>query len=323
MLLYTTLVLWVFCALCILFEQRNLRVIIYTGIFGMIASIAFLIMGSPDVAMAEAAISSFTTIFFVVCLEKYYKFKADKHEEEVRVEKVNYLTRYILPLIFTVFSFGLFVYFIPDNVVNTYLKDMYIARFMDDVGGLNPVTAIYLRYRVYDTLFEALILVIAVVASIHMSKFSDGYLLDGKHSEVEDSGLAKYAIRAVSPLILVFGVFVILNGHISAGGGFQGGLIIASFFVARYMIYNVYDLPINKVAKAEEMVFIAIALLAAVIVFQGQADFADTPLTRIIFLLVMNTLIGVKVACGFIILFYRFVAIERNDSEMPQTKPEV
>jgi len=184
------------------------------------------------------------------------------------------------------------------------------------VGGLNPVTAIYLRYRVYDTLFEALILVIAVVASIHMSKFSDDYVKDGKHSEMEESGLARYAIRVVSPLILVFGVFVILNGHISAGGGFQGGLIIASFFVARYMIYDVYDLPITKVAKAEEMVFIAIALLAAVIVFQGQAGFADGPAAQIIFLVIMNTLIGIKVACGFIILFYRFVAIERNDIDL-------
>lgn len=30
------------------------------------------------------------------------------------------------------------------------------------------------------------------------------------------------------PIILVFGAYVIVNGHLSAGGGFQGGAIVAS-----------------------------------------------------------------------------------------------
>lgn len=313
MLLYATLSLWIISALFILFERRNVRIIIYSGVFGLIASIAFLLLGSPDVAMAEAAISVFTTIFFVVCLEKYYSFDADIHEKEAAAKKVNYLTRYGLPLVFTVFLTGLFIYFIPNNVVNPYLKELYLSRFAQDVGGFNPVTAIYLSYRVYDTLFEALILVIAVVAAIHMSRFSDDYVKDGKHSEMEDSSIAKLAIRVISPVILLFGVFIIANGHISAGGGFQGGLIIAAFFVARYMIYDVYDIPIAKVTRAEEMVFVVIALLAAVIVFQGLFDVGASALYQNIYLVVMNTLIGVKVACGFILLFYRFIAIERND----------
>jgi len=313
MLLYATLTLWIISALFILFERRNVRIIIYSGVFGLIASIAFLLLGSPDVAMAEAAISVFTTIFFVVCLEKYYSFEADLHEKQTEALKVNYFTRYGLPLVFTVFLAGLFIYFIPDNVVNPYLKELYLSRFAQDVGGFNPVTAIYLSYRVYDTLFEALILVIAVVAAIHMSKFSDDYVKDGKHSEIEGDSLANLAIRMISPVILLFGVFIIFNGHISAGGGFQGGLIIAAFFVARYMIYDVYDIPIAKVTRAEELVFVAIALLAAAIVFQGMFDITASTLYQNIYLLVMNTLIGLKVACGFILLFYRFIAIERND----------
>ena len=30
------------------------------------------------------------------------------------------------------------------------------------------------------------------------------------------------------PLIFLFGAYVIMNGHLSAGGGFQGGAVVAS-----------------------------------------------------------------------------------------------
>ncbi len=34
--------------------------------------------------------------------------------------------------------------------------------------------------------------------------------------------------QVLLPLIFIFGAYVILNGHLSAGGGFQGGAIAAS-----------------------------------------------------------------------------------------------
>ncbi|MCL2567870.1 MAG: DUF4040 domain-containing protein [Oscillospiraceae bacterium] len=315
-MLYVVLGLWIFSALMILFEKKNVRVTLYLGIFGLLASIAFFLLGSPDVAMAEAAISTFTTIFFIVCLEKYYKFEGDFIEvEDTQAEKKpksTFVIRYILPLLFTIFAAGLFIYFIPDNVVNPYLKELYLTRFMDEVGGYNPVTAIYLRYRVYDTLFEALMLVLAVVAVIHMSKFGEATIKDGLRSELETSNMSVFTIRLITPILLVFGIFLILNGHISAGGGFQGGLVIATFFIARYMIFNIYDLKVSRIAKIEEAVFIAIALLASVVVFLEFADFTHRPGYREIYLIIMNALIGAKVACGFMLLFYRFVAIERG-----------
>lgn len=42
-----------------------------------------------------------------------------------------------------------------------------LESFQQDTGAANAVAAIYLNYRVYDTLFEALLLLIAIVAIIH------------------------------------------------------------------------------------------------------------------------------------------------------------
>ena len=314
MFLYAVLGLWLCTTVLVLFEKRSLMVVIYIGAFGLLASIAFMLLGAPDVAIAEAAVSSFTTIFFVVCLEKYYglAWREGNLEFPPSTEKKG-LARHAIPLVFSLALCALFIYFIPGNVVNPYLKDLYMSRFAEEAGGLNPVAAILLYYRVYDTLFEALMLVVAVVGCIHLSKFEGGQISDGKHSEMEESDLTKLAIWLICPAILLFGVFVIVNGHLSAGGGFQGGLIIALFFIARYMVYNVYDLPINTVGKAEELVFLAIMALSAIVVFQGMGTTGGIPLAQSTYLVAMNLLIGLKVACGFVLLFYRFVAIERND----------
>ena len=309
-MIYPMLALWIISALLILRESRNTRILIYMGIFGLLSAICFYILGSPDVAMAEAAISAFTTVFIIILLERFYGLGADKDEQDSQ-KKIN-PAKYILPVGFSAGLFLLTVYFMPDNEVNTYLKDLYLARFQGDVGGQNPVAAILLSYRMYDTLFEALVLVVAVVGVIHMSYFSETSVKDGKHSEIEGSSIAIFAMRIISPIILLFGAYLILNGHISAGGGFVGGLAIASFFTARFMIYDVYDLPINKLAKMEELVFIAIALLAVAAAFQGLFNYSPPPGFQTIYLIMMNVLIGLKVACGFIILFYRFVAIERK-----------
>jgi multicomponent Na+:H+ antiporter subunit B len=311
-------VCWIITALVILKEKRLIMMMIFFGIFSLISAACYLLLHSPDVAMAEAAASAFTTIFFVVCMEKYFKYKSTGQTEKNEKSKsgAGKFLSVVSALAVTSGLAFLYLYFSPTAEVNTLLRDQYISRFSGDVGGLNAVTAIYLGYRVYDTLFEALILVVCVVATTHLSVFTQSVVEEGKHSEVERSGVAVFSIRVICPLILMFGIYLVINGNISPGGGFQGGLAVASFFICRYMVYNIYDLSIRKINRLGEMVFISIALFAIFVVFQGAYNLlpaAYIPVFQDIYLVAMNVLIGLKVACGFIILFYRYIAVERRE----------
>ena len=307
-------IFWIISTILIIFERKIYRVIIYFGIFSLITSVVYLFLGGPDVAMAEAGISAFATIFFLVCIEKYYNDGNGKEKEHQATAKFGKRFVGALPaLLFCAALCGLFIYFMPQVTVSTYLKDLYLDRFWYDVGGLNAVTSIYLGYRVYDTLFEALILVIAVVAVGHLSWYEQQTVPDGRHSEIENSVMAKFTMRIICPMLLIFGAYLIANGHISAGGGFQGGLAVAAFFICRYMVYGIYDMPIKKVIKLEELIFINIIIVPIIAIFTGTTLFAAgaSPLTQNIYLIAMNILIGAKVACGFFVLFYRYIAIER------------
>jgi len=315
------LVIWIIAALPIVFERRMYRIVIYFAIFSLITSVCFLLLGAPDVAMAEAAVAVFTTIFFVVCLERHYGRRGNKADEvraPARGGKWGRYARLAAALVFAAGLCVLFIHLAPTGPASTYLKDLYLLNFMADVGGQNAAAAIYLGYRVYDTLFEALILVIAVVAVSHMSWLDKATVDDGRHSEIENSSMAIFTMRIVSPIILLFGVYLMFNGHITAGGGFQGGVAVATFFICRYMVYGIYDIPVKRVIKLEEYIFIFIILIAVVVVFVGYERFLtdrDIYGFQNAYLLTMNILIGVKVACGFFLIFYRYVAIERKDDK--------
>ena len=307
------LVFWILSAACIVFCRKIYRVIIYFGVFSLITSVVYLTLGAPDVAMSEVGISAFATIFFIVCIEKYYSRGGGLERESV-MERRSFRQlagQFVLPLLFTVVLCGLFMYFVPAGYVFTELRDQYLQMFMSDVGGTNAVTAIYLGYRVYDTLFEALLLVVAVVAVTHVSWFGSEQIPDGLHSEIENSAMTKFTMRIICPIILMFGAYLIMNGHISAGGGFLGGLAFASFFICRYLVLDIYDLPIKKIMKLEELVFINITVLPILAVFTGVFYLIADATFQHIYLIAMSALVGMKVACAFFILFYRYIAIER------------
>lgn len=102
----------------------------------------------------------------------------------------------------------------------------YAENTARDIGAQNVVTAIVVTYRGLDTLGEVTVLFLtaAIVGLILAS--------DRAASEagaiVPAGELLRTGSRLLVPLILLAGVYVFVNGHLTPGGGFQGGAILAS-----------------------------------------------------------------------------------------------
>ena len=62
----------------------------------------------------------------------------------------------------------------------------------------------------------------------------------------------------------------------------------------------------------EKVVFSLIILLPVLFIFLGAYYYL--PQYRNMYLIAMNSLIGMKVTCGFIIIFYRYIVFEKRDS---------
>ena len=300
---------WILSALLIVLERKAVRLIVYLGVFSLISSGCFLLFAAPDVAMAEAVVSVFSTILFIVAFERYYSI-ADSAPETKALSFLSVLKAHVLPLGFTLLLLLLFIRFIPSGTINNVLKNQYLTNFQADIGGENAVTAVYLGYRMYDTLFEALMLLVSIVTLVHLSWHAKVSVPHGEPSHIRDSEIAKIPIRLICPVLVLFSVYLVMNGHISPGGGFQGGVVVASLFVCRYMIHDIYDIRIDRVLTLEKLVFLFVVLLAVLFIVLGANAYWGIP--KEFYLVLMNLLIGIKVACGFLIIFYRFIVLERR-----------
>jgi len=137
--------------------------------------------------------------------------------------------------------------------------------------------------------------------------------------------IVKTVTRLTVGLILLFGIYIILHGHLSPGGGFAGGVIVALSFVHLMLAFG-KDVAVTKVSKniasnlesIGALMFLFVALLG----FLGGSFFLNilskgTPFKlfssgTIIF---SNISIGIKVGVGLFAIFLALVILERAEKE--------
>ncbi len=59
---------------------------------------------------------------------------------------------------------------------------------------------------------------------------------------MRDQVVLRIITKISIPLILVFGFYIITHGELGAGGGFQGGVVLASAFILYGIVYGVEEM---------------------------------------------------------------------------------
>jgi len=100
----------------------------------------------------------------------------------------------------------------------------YVKDGPEELGAQNLVTSVVVTYRGLDTLGEVSVLFIATAGI--------GFLLRKKDKKEKNkrnsSEILQTGTDFLIPLIFLFGVYIFVHGHLTPGGGFQGGVVIAS-----------------------------------------------------------------------------------------------
>ncbi len=89
-------------------------------------------------------------------------------------------------------------------------------------GSANEVTSIVVNYRGFDTLGEVTVLFISILGLgmlLHENK---------KKYWAKPSLIVRTGANFLFPFIVLFGVYIFVHGHLTPGGGFPGGTVIAS-----------------------------------------------------------------------------------------------
>lgn len=124
----------------------------------------------------------------------------------------------------------------------------------------------------------------------------------------EYSKLVSRSLGVLFPVILVFGMYIVVNGHVSPGGGFQGGALIMAIYICKYIINPMDTIALLRLQSLEKIILILIFAFA--LGFLATMANMSFPILNVPYLILMNLLIGIKVACGMTIIFYRFILYE-------------
>jgi|SRR6056297_719031 len=136
---------------------------------------------------------------------------------------------------------------------------------------------------------------------------------------MKNSRLLVCLSRVLFPFIMVFGFYIILNGHLSPGGGFQGGAILATAVLITYFIEPENMRVFENLIRYEKWLFVGI-VFTAFLSFITKGIFFTNPfpidagiLTKSLFIVFLNILIGVKVSMGLVSILASFIE-EGGDS---------
>ncbi len=122
---------------------------------------------------------------------------------------------------------------IPFGTLKTKIGDHFIDKGVEETGAVNIVTSVVLNYRGFDTLGEITVL---FTAAIGLGAVLGTYRKRKEVNKTEPSSLIVYTgCRFLFPLIMLTGIYIFIHGHLTPGGGFQGGAIVASAFLLMYM----------------------------------------------------------------------------------------
>ncbi|MBQ6545396.1 MAG: hypothetical protein IJL72_06605 [Lachnospiraceae bacterium] len=120
-----------------------------------------------------------------------------------------------------------------DEVVRRYVEDG-----LAETGAVNIVAGMILDYRAFDTLGESHVLFTALLCVTILLRidtknmrreFEDYYTVrrDHYYDTGRDTILRTIGLVVV-PCIFVYGIYILLNGQVSPGGGFSGGAVMGA-----------------------------------------------------------------------------------------------
>jgi multicomponent Na+:H+ antiporter subunit B len=186
------------------------------------------------------------------------------------------------------------------------------------------VTAVNFDYRGIDTMGEEFIFFAAVVGvalimrpqpgegARHVEDYAFGRAVPPTSDAVRVLGLGLAA-----PTVL-FALYVVAHGHLTPGGGFQGGVILATGVLLIYLagefdhLHGLYgEAAVERAEAAGAAAYVAIGFLALV---SGSAFMTNVwPLGTTGHLVsagsvpLINTAVGVEVGAGFVLLLNTFL----------------
>jgi multicomponent K+:H+ antiporter subunit A len=277
--------LWAIGAACaigaaIQAKYHRLAALIMSGGAGLITCLTFAWFSAPDLALTQISVEVVTVVLILLGLRWLPKRleidEPGRHTPRARLRRARDL------ILAVIAGTGLasLAFLIMSRPRGDSIARFFMEHALPDSGGRNVVNVILVDFRGFDTLGEITVVAIVALAVYKLLRrfrpapesmdVPQAQRFDSQNSALGDSqdslprGYMRVPAvlgRLLMPVAGVISVFFLLRGHNAPGGGFVGGLVLATGFIVQYMVSG--TLWIESRMRVHPQYAIGVGLLCA------------------------------------------------------------
>jgi multisubunit Na+/H+ antiporter MnhB subunit len=223
-------------------------------VYGLLLSLVWIRLFAVDVALTEAAIGSGVTGVLLIGAAARLR-GAEPEDERSLTGPSRIFTAGLCVLV--ALALAAVVLLFPDQGPSLAPQSM---QHLPETGLGNPVTAVLIAYRAFDTMLEKVVLVLAVVGVWSLAADRCWGGAPGEPRAERPEPTLAFLAQVLAPLGILVGVHIFWVGADEPGGAFQGGAILAAMWII-VMIARLAEAPETRA------VWLRLALVAGPLVF--------------------------------------------------------
>jgi multisubunit Na+/H+ antiporter MnhB subunit len=264
--------------------------------FGLVMALVWVRLNAPDIALAEAAIGAgLTGALLLAAYAKLGTASLDANVDNASSRRGVRSISILISILLLAAALGYTVWTLPPDGVGLG-KD--VAANLDRSGVSNPVTAVLLNFRAYDTLLEVMVLLLALLGAWSLGMAT-------LRREAAPGLVLDTLSRLLVPLLILVAAYLLWAGAHVPGGAFQAGAVLAAAGVLMLLAgwrlpAALAALPLRLVLVAGPATFLLLAVIA--LLLEGRLlQFAPEWAGRLI--LVIETTAMISIGATLIALF--------------------
>lgn len=232
---------------------HRLAALIMVGCAGLVTSLTFAWFSAPDLALTQISVEVVTTVLLLLGLRWMPKrLPLELRNRDTVRARARRLRDATLAIVAGL-GMALLAYVVLTRPAGPGIRDFIVKNALPGGGGHNIVNVILVDFRGFDTFGEITVLGIVALTIYKLlrrfrpapevmdssaQKRDPGRELPDPRDPVPKGTMLVPAIlgRLLLPMAGVVSVFFLLRGHNEPGGGFVGGLVMATAFIAQYLV---------------------------------------------------------------------------------------
>ncbi|MGY4830426.1 monovalent cation/H+ antiporter subunit A [Sphaerotilaceae bacterium SBD11-9] len=253
--------MWLIAAICAIGAAQQARfhrlaALTMLSVVGLAVCITFAWFSAPDLALTQLAVEVVTTVLFLLGL-RWMPKRVEQPDPRLTLRTWWRRRRDLVLAVLIGIGLATLSYALLTRSAPLSIAPYFIEQALPGGGGTNVVNVMLVDFRAFDTLGEITVLGIVgitVYALLRRFRPPQETMDQPKQQRVRGMGrdltdraedtdrLQEYLevpavlVRLLLPVAGLFAFHLFMRGHNEPGGGFVAGLVVATAFIAQYMV---------------------------------------------------------------------------------------